>query len=121
MFLFFVDSHAVFTLCRHNFTQDAGHQQQSNEKYEDDIRNKILEASLGFVHSKGWSKEAIAAGAQAVGYPGITHGMFARGGGDLVQYFQQTSNQKLVEYMKSKVEKQHLFIISTFDLIFHFR
>ncbi|GJQ70855.1 hypothetical protein Trydic_g777 [Trypoxylus dichotomus] len=97
-------SYAAFTSCRHNSTQDTADQQQTNEKYEADIKSKILEASLGFVSSKGWSKDAIAAGAQEIGYPGITHGMFARGGGDLVHYFQYTSNQKLVKYMKEKIE-----------------
>lgn len=97
-------SYAVFTTCRFYSQEASTDQQQFNEKYEADIRKQILETSLKYVNSMGWSKEAIAAGAQEVGYPGITHGMFTKGGGDLVHYFQQTSNQKLVKYMKTKVE-----------------
>lgn len=69
-------------------------------KYEEDIKNKILDASLPFVHDLGWSKEALSAGAESVGYPGITHGMFARGGGDLVMHFQKSSNKRLVDFLK---------------------
>lgn len=103
VFAFFTDTYAALTIYRHNATQNTSEPTQTNEKYEDDIKNKILEASLCHVNSTGWSKESIAAGAQDVGYPSITHGMFARGGGDLVHYFQQTANQRLVQYMKAKV------------------
>ncbi|KAJ8936126.1 hypothetical protein NQ318_022208 [Aromia moschata] len=71
-----------------------------NENYEGEIKNKILEASLPFVTELGWSKEALSAGAQIMGYPGITHGMFSKGGADLVHYFQTSSNRKLVEVLK---------------------
>ncbi|KAK9696538.1 COQ9 [Popillia japonica] len=78
-------TYAALTIYRHNATQNTSEPTQTNE-------------------NTGWSKESIAAGAQDVGYPSITHGMFARGGGDLVHYFQQTANQRLVQYMKAKVE-----------------
>ncbi|KAI5716515.1 hypothetical protein M8J76_007946 [Diaphorina citri] len=57
---------------------------------EADIRNTILEASLPFVHNYGWSKTAISAGAESLGYPGTTHGLFQQGGADLVHYFYAT-------------------------------
>ncbi|XP_018579611.1 ubiquinone biosynthesis protein COQ9, mitochondrial isoform X2 [Anoplophora glabripennis] len=87
------------TTCRFSSTNSTT-QQANGESYEDDIKNKILAASLPFVTELGWSKEAITAGAKSVGYPGITHGMFSRGGADLVQYFQSSSNLKLVELLK---------------------
>lgn len=90
-----------FVACRYSSTKDTNtNQNQNEEHYEEDIKDKILEASLPFVVELGWSKNAISAGAKAVGYPGVTHGLFSRGGGDLVYYFQRTSNQKLVEYLK---------------------
>lgn len=55
---------------------------------------------MAFVPEVGWSKEAISKGAEKVGYPGITHGLFSRGGADLVHYFQTSSNLKLVEVLK---------------------
>lgn len=72
----------------------------SNTSSEDEIRNKILSASLEFVPKLGWSKEALSAGAKTAGFPGIAHGMFPRGGADLVHYHQTTSNSKLLEFLK---------------------
>lgn len=117
MLLFFVDNYAILTKYRHCSTNNGSAEQQTNEKYEDDIKNKILEASLSHVNSMGWSKEAIAAGAQELGYPGVTHGMFTRGGGDLVHYFQQSSNQKLVHYMQTKVYpyQKHIPFLNSLD------
>ncbi|CAH2005709.1 unnamed protein product [Acanthoscelides obtectus] len=73
--------------------------------YEEDIRNKILSASLPYVPQLGWSKDAITKGAEDVGYPGVVHGMFSRGGGDLVHYFQTSSNSQLVEILKELQNK----------------
>ncbi|XP_045483917.1 ubiquinone biosynthesis protein COQ9, mitochondrial isoform X2 [Pieris rapae] len=70
-------------------------------QYEDDIKNKILAKSLEIVPKSGWSVEALAAGAEAVGYPGITHGLFPNGGGDLVHYFNVKCNDELVQQMKA--------------------
>ncbi|KAK4872687.1 hypothetical protein RN001_014716 [Aquatica leii] len=75
----------------------------TEEGYEDDIKFKILEASLPFVHEHGWSKTTISAGAESLGYPGITHGLFPRGGADLVNHFQKRSNEKLVDSLKKRV------------------
>ncbi|KAI5718092.1 hypothetical protein M8J77_016108 [Diaphorina citri] len=72
---------------------------------EADIRNTILEASLPFVHNYGWSKTAISAGAESLGYPGTTHGLFQQGGADLVHYFYASCNQQLAEKLKREVEE----------------
>lgn len=53
----------------------------------------------------GWSKDTICKGAEVVGYPGVIHGMFTRGGGDLIHYFQSSSNFKLVEILKKVCNK----------------
>lgn len=66
-----------------------------------------MEAALPFVDEFGWSKDAISAGAKTVGYPAITHGMFSRGGADLVNYFQKTANIKLVEILKKVMLFSH--------------
>lgn len=41
-----------------------------------DPRLKILSASLSHVNRHGWSKEALAAGANDVGMPPVAHGLF---------------------------------------------
>ncbi|KAJ8977185.1 hypothetical protein NQ317_018066 [Molorchus minor] len=66
----------------------------------------VAAASLNFVPELGWSKEALSAGAQSLGYPGIIHGMFSRGGAHLVHYFQTSSNVKLLETLKQLQAEQ---------------
>ncbi|XP_060521029.1 ubiquinone biosynthesis protein COQ9, mitochondrial isoform X2 [Cylas formicarius] len=96
MFSYFLeDTRTIWMKCKRNLAAN-----QSGEDYEEDIRNKILEASLPFVLELGWSREALSRGAQCVGYPGITHGIFTRGGGDLVHYFNTTSNLRLLDILK---------------------
>lgn len=41
---------------------DKDKERAEHQKYEENIRHKILEASLPFVHELGWSKNAISAG-----------------------------------------------------------
>lgn len=94
-----VDSQPIWYACQF-CSKSVTTQNENEETYEDGIKFKILEASLKFVPDVGWSKEAIAKGSEKVGYPGITHGMFASGAADLVHYFQTSSNLKLVEFLK---------------------
>ncbi|XP_018911390.1 ubiquinone biosynthesis protein COQ9, mitochondrial isoform X1 [Bemisia tabaci] len=75
---------------------------QSNT--DEEIQEKIFKAALPFVNTHGWSKSAITAGAEAVGYPGIVHGMFPRGGANLVEYFYSTCNRELALKMKLETE-----------------
>ncbi|XP_066256464.1 ubiquinone biosynthesis protein COQ9, mitochondrial-like isoform X2 [Euwallacea similis] len=73
---------------------------QDSTEYEEDIKNKILAASLPYVLELGWSKECLVRGAERVGYPGIAYGMFTHGAGDLVHYFNTSSNSKLKEILQ---------------------
>ncbi|KAJ3055252.1 Ubiquinone biosynthesis protein coq9, mitochondrial [Rhizophlyctis rosea] len=56
---------------------------------------RILNASLDFVPTYGWTLKALEQGAASLGYPSITHGLFPRGGIELVEYFVQSSTRKL--------------------------
>lgn len=75
--------------------------EHEEQQYEEDIKNHILEKALDFVPKHGWSVESISAGAEAAGYPGVTHGLFPNGGADLVHYFNVRCNDNLVKKMKS--------------------
>lgn len=86
----FLDISVIGSINRHS----------SSQNYEEDIKEKILDASLSYVVELGWSKKSISAGAQTLGYPGVTHGLFPRGGADLINYFQKRSNIELVEFLK---------------------
>lgn len=70
------------------------------ELQEKEIRTKILSASLTYVAELGWSRECLVKGSEAAGYPGISHGMFTLGAGDLVHYFNTSCNSNLVEILK---------------------
>lgn len=63
----------------------------------------ILEASLPFVPELGWSVAAISEGAKSLGLVGGDE-KFPRGGGELVDYFEQQCNQKLVAFMEEQTQ-----------------
>lgn len=80
---------------------------QSQPEQEDPqvvaVKDRILEASLAFVPSHGWSRQSLAKGAESVNYPTVTSGLFPRGGIEIVQFFHKQCNEQLVEYMKQEV------------------
>ncbi|PSN31729.1 Ubiquinone biosynthesis protein COQ9, partial [Blattella germanica] len=86
------------------YTSSSSEESDSNNEQEVNIKSKILAASLPFVNEYGWTKNAISKGAQTVGFPGTAHGLFPRGGAELVQYFYVTCNQELVAMMKKECE-----------------
>lgn len=75
--------------------------EQDEDQYEENVKDRILEKALQFVPTNGWTVDALCAGAEAVGYPGITHGLFPNGGADLVHYFNIKCNQDLLDQMKT--------------------
>ncbi|XP_071959228.1 ubiquinone biosynthesis protein COQ9-A, mitochondrial-like [Antedon mediterranea] len=85
------------------------HEKQDNDEEEpitdDDIKALILEESLQFVSKYGWSIDALSEGAIAVGYPGVAHGMFERGGGDLLHFFVAKCNRKLAEHLAEEAKQ----------------
>lgn len=88
-----------------NRDQENAHENKEQKSYEDGIKRRILEASLPFVNEHGWSKNAISAGAESLGYPGVVHGMFPRGGAELVQHFYVNCNQDLTRILKGQTDK----------------
>lgn len=85
-------------------TTEPTREQECHEEDDDviEIKNKILEASLAFVESKGWSRDAIVKGSVQAGFPGTVSGMFPRGGIELVDYFYLKCNQELAVLMRDK-------------------
>lgn len=75
--------------------------EQDEQQYEQNVKDSILSKALEFVPKFGWSVESLSHGAEAAGYPGITHGLFPNGGGDLIHFFNVKCNEELVEQMKS--------------------
>lgn len=83
-------------------------QKTEQEPPEDDesvkeIKEKILEASLSFVESAGWTRQAIIKGVEQAGYPGTVHGMFPRGGIELINFYYLKCNRELIAQMRERV------------------
>lgn len=55
---------------------------------------------MPFVLDLGWTTEALTKGAETLGYPGITHGVFPKGGAELVHHFYTECNQNLAQQLK---------------------
>lgn len=65
-------------------------------------QKKLLEATLPFVATHGWTTESISLGAQKLGYPSIAHGLFPNGPADLIEKFLEDSRLKLESEMERK-------------------
>ncbi|XP_011066775.1 PREDICTED: ubiquinone biosynthesis protein COQ9, mitochondrial [Acromyrmex echinatior] len=76
--------------------------EENDEEYEKNIKLKILGASLKFVPDMGWSKQAISAGAESIGYPSVIHGLFPKGSAALVEYFYSMCNRELNEILEKE-------------------
>ncbi|KAL8596812.1 hypothetical protein ACOMHN_027141 [Nucella lapillus] len=76
------------------------------EQEEYDTRQRILQAALPFVPQHGWTRKALAAGAETEGFPSISHGMFPRGGAELVNFFYATCNKDLAVILAERVQQQ---------------
>ncbi|EFX71430.1 hypothetical protein DAPPUDRAFT_255763 [Daphnia pulex] len=76
--------------------------------YETEIRHKILDAALGYVDISGWSKQALAEGSESLGYPGVAHGLFPKGGVELVHHFYQQSNERLASELPADIQEAQL-------------
>lgn len=73
--------------------------ENQKEDRSDIVKKNILAASLPLVHNHGWSKAALSAGAETLGLPGVAHGLFPKGGAELVEYFYHVSNENLVNLL----------------------
>src|SRR4051794_25453975 len=69
-----------------------------NPTYQDDkstdAPTQILLASLAHVPDHGWTTKSLTMGAASLSYPSIAHGLFPRGGMDLVNFFLASSRRR---------------------------
>ncbi|KAG7382088.1 Ubiquinone biosynthesis protein coq9, mitochondrial [Phytophthora pseudosyringae] len=70
-----------------------------------DPEQRILAKAMDHVMVHGWTIEALATGATDLGYPSVAHGMFPRGGVELVEYFMDSSLTKLRETLIANTDK----------------
>ncbi|XP_048254802.1 ubiquinone biosynthesis protein COQ9, mitochondrial-like isoform X3 [Haliotis rufescens] len=75
------------------------------EEEDHEMKQRILRAALAFVPQHGWSRKTLAAGAEMEGLPPVAHGMFPRGGAELVHYLYTRSNRQLADALAAEVEE----------------
>lgn len=90
---------------QHNEDKSSGGERYAGEQEDFNTRQRILRASLPFVNQYGWTKKAIIAGTEAEGLPSVSHGMFPRGGAELVNFFYITSNKELANILAERVKE----------------
>ena len=92
--------------------QKANEDQRTRDDDEDEaIKTKILSSSLQFVPAYGWTREAVEAGTETLGYPTVTAGVIHDAGIQLIHHHMTTANSALEVSMKAEsAEGQALFL-----------
>ena len=81
-------------------------EKETKQDDEDErIKEFILSASLKFVPGYGWSKQAVEAGTESLGYPTVTSGIIDDAGISLIHHHYKSSNEALVKMMEKEVEE----------------
>ncbi|KAI9285405.1 COQ9-domain-containing protein [Umbelopsis sp. AD052] len=80
-------------------------------------QKKLMEATLPFVATHGWTTESISLGAQTLGYPSIAHGIFPNGPADLIELFLEDSRLKLESEMERKKAAGELENLRATDIV----
>ncbi|KAF9922690.1 Ubiquinone biosynthesis protein coq9, mitochondrial [Linnemannia zychae] len=86
--------------------QDVSTQQQQQQSTIPRAKTPeaILKAALTYVPEYGWTTVSIAKAAESMGYPTIIHGMFPKGGADLIDYFLQDCLERLPLELEGRME-----------------
>lgn len=93
--------HDEFTQNRED--EKAKEDQRTREDDEDEqVRAKILTSSLQFVPAYGWTRAAVEAGTETLGYPSVTSGVIRDADIALVRHHVATSNSQLATSMKAE-------------------
>ena len=87
--------------------EDKINEEKETAQDDDDerIKQSILSESLKFVPGYGWSKQAIEAGTESLGYPTVTSGVIDDPSISLIHYHYQTSNNALAKIMQNEIEE----------------
>ena len=81
-------------------------EKETKQDDEDErIKESILSASLKFVPGYGWSKQAVEAGTESLGYPTVTSGIIDDAGISLIHHHYKSSNKALVTMMEKEIEE----------------
>lgn len=84
--------------------QDAQQQQPISASHAKTTPEAILKKALTLVPEHGWTTVSITMAAESMGYPTIIHGMFPKGGADLIDYFLQDCLERLPLELEGRME-----------------
>lgn len=82
---------------RSSSTNHDQNDQNDDHGFDEDA---ILSEALRHVPEYGWTTKSIQMGMKSQGLPPSSHTYFTRGPDNLIEYFEVTSNKKLIEYME---------------------
>ena len=87
--------------------EDKINEEKETKQDDDDerIKHSILSESLKFVPGYGWSKQAIEAGTESLGYPTVTSGVIDDPSISLIHHHYQASNNALEKIMQKEIEE----------------
>ena len=74
--------------------------QSDDGSTERKMRSLVLDCSLEHVATDGWTETSLAKGASDAGLSASAHGMFARGGVELVEHFQARCTKKMSQQLR---------------------
>ncbi|XP_040565277.1 ubiquinone biosynthesis protein COQ9, mitochondrial [Lepeophtheirus salmonis] len=77
---------------------------QNVDDADEEMRYKILDASLNHVPKLGWSYESVHAGIQELGYPSTMSGIIQNPGIELIHHHVEQSNNKIEKVMRLNVK-----------------
>jgi len=80
---------------------------KAEEKTDGDLRREILSASLKHVPRWGWTQESIAAGSKDLGLSLMAHGMFPRGGIELIEHLHDTLHEEWLADLEATNTQGH--------------
>jgi len=93
--------HDEFTQKRED--ERAEDEQRTRDDDEDEsLRGKILSSSLQFVPAYGWTRAAVEAGTETLGYPSVTSGIIRDADIQLVRHHVSTANTALATSMRAE-------------------
>lgn len=96
--------HDEFTQKAREESMKKGEQRQKADE-DDSFKVKILDAAMTFVPVHGWSKESLKNGAESVGYPAVSAGIFSNAPIDLIHHHYARSNILIAQQMKEAVDE----------------
>ncbi|KAJ3093208.1 hypothetical protein HK102_000009 [Quaeritorhiza haematococci] len=73
-----------------------------DESSSSEAVQRLLDASLCYVPTHGWTTQALEEGAKSIGYPSVAHGIASRGGIELVEYSVRKCTREMRKEMLSR-------------------